>query len=333
MKFRKLGKSGIEASVVGFGSWAIGGWKWGGADAKDAVKAVQTALDSGINLIDTAPVYGFGLSEELVGEAIKDRPRGDIILATKCGLRFQVTEADDSYTLHGSSAPGQEIYRNCSRQSVRMEIDESLARLGTDYIDLYQPHWQDPNVAPAEIMETLLELKREGKIRAIGTCNATEEELDAYAAVGQLDTDQELYNALERQREETNLAWCADHDAGFLAYSPMAQGLLTGKIPPEREFPDTDIRHNNSKYSTDNRQRVADLLADIKPIAEAHKARLEHVMLAWTFSRRGCSHVLVGGRNAEQASANAQAGSLELKADELAQVTQAVDVFGGLRGV
>ncbi|MEL6505688.1 MAG: aldo/keto reductase [Pseudomonadota bacterium] len=333
MKFAPLGKSGLEASVVGFGSWAIGGWKWGGADAQDAVKAVQTALDSGINLIDTAPVYGFGLSEDLVGEAIKGRKRDDIIIATKCGLRFHVEDADERFTPHGSSAPGQEIYRNLTRASVRFEIEESLKRLGTDYIDLYQPHWQDPNVASADIMETLLELKKEGKIRAIGTCNATVEELEAYAAVGPLDTDQELYNALERQREDTNLAWCAHTGAGFLAYSPMAQGLLTGKIPPEREFPDTDIRHGNPKYSTENRQHVADLLAKVQPIADAHGARLEHVMLAWTLGRRGCSHVLVGGRNAQQAAANAKAGSLTLSDDELAHVSAAVDEFGGLRGV
>ncbi|MEM9732878.1 MAG: aldo/keto reductase [Pseudomonadota bacterium] len=333
MKFAPLGKSGMEASVIGFGSWAIGGWKWGGADAKDAVAAVQTALDSGINLIDTAPVYGFGLSEELVGEAIKGRKREDILIATKCGLRFHVEEVDGRFTPHGSSAPGQEIYRNLTRDSVRMEIEQSLKRLGTDYIDLYQPHWQDPNVAPAEIMGTLLELKKEGKIRAIGTCNASVDELDAYSAVGQLDTDQELYNALERQREETNLAWCANNDSGFLAYSPMAQGLLTGKMPPERTFPESDLRHGNPKYSIENRTRVGEMLAKVQPIADAHNARLEHVMLAWTLSQRGCSHVLVGGRNAEQAAANAKAGALTLASDELAAVSAAVDAFGGLSGV
>ena len=154
MNSRELGKGGIQASSVAFGAWAIGGWKWGGADAEASVKAVQASLDAGVNLIDTAAVYGFGLSEEIVGKAIAGRTRADIVIATKCGLRWD----RESATLHAESE-GKRIFRTLDAQSIRWELEQSLTRLKTDYIDLYQTHWPDPATDLAEVVGTLDNLK------------------------------------------------------------------------------------------------------------------------------------------------------------------------------
>ena len=323
MRYRPLGQSGIQASVVAFGAWAIGGWRWGGTDAEKSVQAIRAALDAGVNFIDTAAVYGFGVSEELVGQAIQGRPRDQIVLATKCGLRWDI----ETPTLHASSDEQHKIYRTLRADSIRWEVEQSLRRLGTDHIDLYQPHWLDPLTPNAEAMNTLLDLKAEGKIRAIGVCNASAEELAEFRASGPLDSDQERYNMLDRARDLDNLPYCLEQGMAFLAYSPMAQGLLTGKIGPERVFPSDDIRHDNPKFSPENRQRVADLLAQLQPMAVAKHINIEHLVLAWTLEQPGLSHVLVGARNAEQARNNAIAGTVELSAAERAEIHQLLSQY------
>lgn len=327
MKTRALGKSGIEASVVAFGAWAIGGWKWGGTDAAKAVDAVRSALDHGVTMIDTAAIYGFGLSEKLVGEAIKDRPRDEIVIATKCGLRWDL-DGSGGEMLHGSASPEQPIHRSNRPESIKWECEQSLQRLGIDHIDLYMTHWQDPNVPGDEVMGAMQDLKAAGKIRAVGTCNATLEELSAYDSVAPLDADQELWNALERGKTPS-VEDARTNGRAFLAYSPMAQGLLTGKIGPARVFPEDDIRHGNPKFSAENRARVAAFLENVAPIADTHDANLEHVMLAWTL-QQGVTHVLVGARDADQAAMNAKAGQIALADDELAEISRAVQAFGSL---
>jgi len=185
MRKRDLGKHGMQASVVAFGAWAIGGWKWGGSDAEASVAAVRASLDAGVDFIDTAAVYGFGLSEEIVGTAIQGRVREDIIVATKCGLRWDI----ETPTLHAESE-GKRIFRTLDADSIRWEIRESLKRLGTDYIDLYQTHWPDPEMDIAEVVGTLDELQNEGLIRAWGLCNETSQQLAKAAGLGRLATDQ-----------------------------------------------------------------------------------------------------------------------------------------------
>jgi methylglyoxal reductase len=174
MRYRRLGRSGIEASVVAFGAWAIGGWWWGGTDDVAAISAIRRALELGIDFIDTAPAYGLGHSEEVVGQAIEGR-RDQVILATKCGLVWHTDKGR-----HFFDQSGKAIHRYLGAGSVRYELEQSLRRLRTDYVDLYQTHWQDPTTPIAETMGTLLELKQEGKIRAIGVCNATVQQMDEY---------------------------------------------------------------------------------------------------------------------------------------------------------
>jgi aryl-alcohol dehydrogenase-like predicted oxidoreductase len=180
MRYRSLGKSGIEASVVGLGSWAIGGWMWGGAEEAESVRAIHAAIDAGVNLIDTAPVYGFGVSEEVVGKAIRDR-RDKVVLATKCGLVWHEEKGEFFFASdekHPTDDGRIKVYRRLAPDTIRREVEWSLKRLGTDRIDLLQTHWQDSTTPIAATMHTLMELKKEGKIRAIGCSNATPEQMD-----------------------------------------------------------------------------------------------------------------------------------------------------------
>jgi len=316
---RPLGRSGVSASVVGLGAWAMGGWMWGGTDAAASIRAIHAALDAGINLIDTAPIYGFGVSESIVGRAIHDR-RERVVLATKCAM---VCDPHHGHFKFRSTAQGPdphghiEIHIYAGPESIRQEVEESLHRLQTDYIDLYQTHWQDPTTPIADTMGTLLELKQEGKIRAIGVCNATVEQMNQYRAVGPLDSDQERYSLLARDIEQNQMPFCRENGVAMLAYSPLALGLLSGKIGPERQFIEGDLRRSHPLFTVESRQRVEQLLRPVREIAQARGVTVAQVVTAWTFHQPGMSHVLCGARNPEQARENATAGDLQLTAEEL----------------
>lgn len=320
MKYRKLGKSGIEASVVGFGSWAIGGWMWGGiADEREAIGAIHAAINSGMNLIDTAPMYGFGASEKTVGKAISDR-RDKVVLATKCGLIWH-EERGDFHCFTDEKHPSKDgkfkISRCLAPDVIRYEVEESLKRLKTDYIDLLQTHWQDTTTPISETMETLLRLKEEGKIRAIGCCNADLNQIRHYDATGELDSDQELYSILDRGPEKEILPYTSQQNIAFLAYSSLGQGLLTGKIGPERVFSDGDQRNLKPRFSVKNRQRVQKMLESFRPVAEKHSVSLGQLAIGWTVSQKGCTHALVGARSATQVQENIAGGTITLDGEDL----------------
>lgn len=324
MKSRALGKHGPKASVVAFGAWAIGGWRWGGADAEASVRAVQASLDAGVNLIDTAAVYGFGLSEQIVGKAIEGRSRDDIIIATKCGLRWDI----ETPAFHAESE-GKRIFRTLDEASIRWELEQSLARLGTDYIDLYQTHWPDPETELEAVVATLEKLRDEGLIRTWGLCNEQAERIAEAARLGGINTDQERYSLLDREQDSANLPVCEEFDIGFLCYSPIAQGLLTGKIDGRREFPEGDLRADNPRFAPAVRDAVQAVLAPVKSLARDRGVSTEQLVLAWTLSQPGVSHVLVGTRDEDQARRNAVAGELELDSEELAMIDQAATAWPG----
>ncbi|EMI53501.1 aldo/keto reductase [Rhodopirellula sallentina] len=342
MKLRPLGKSQIDASAVAFGAWAIGGWTWGGTDEQESIKAIHAFLDAGGTLIDTAPIYGFGRSEEIVGKAIADR-RDQVVLATKCSMRWDLSDQQKSRAKKKFSTsedifdqPGQEsddsfdVYIYAGADGIREEVEASLKRLKTDVIDLYQTHWQSDDVAIEEKMSTLEELKREGKIRAIGVSNATVEDIEAYQKFGQVDTDQEKYSMLDRAMEDTNLKKCDSDHIGFLAYSPLSQGLLTGKIDPDREYPDGDQRKYKDRFAADNVRKVHAMLEPMRGIAENHGISLAQLTIAWTLAQPGCSHVLAGARTPQQAIDNAGAGAVVLSKEDLATITKAVHEYDGV---
>lgn len=342
MKMRPLGKSGIEASAVAFGAWAIGGWTWGGADEQESIRAIHAFLDAGGNLIDTAPIYGFGRSEEVVGKAIADR-RDRVLLATKCAMRWDLSEkqlkraafkfssTDDMYDKPGEKSENSfDIYIYSGADGIREEVERSLKRLKTDVIDLYQTHWQVDSTPIEERMRTLEALKKEGKIRAIGVSNASPEQIDEYQRFGQVDSDQELYSMLDRKMETSNLPKCAEKNIAFLAYSPLAQGLLTGKIDQDREYPEGDQRRIKPRFRPENVRKVQSMLERLHSIAKRHGISLAQLTMAWTLAQRGCSHVLCGARNAQQAIDNCGAGSVELSAEELSQITAVVSSYDGV---
>jgi methylglyoxal reductase len=330
MKYRSLGKSGIEASVVGFGAWAIGGWMWGGSKRNDPEGAIRAAVDHGINLIDTAPMYGYGRSEELVGDALKGL-RDKVVLATKCGMVWYKKEGDkffdanDTGRAENEEDKKYEVYINLRPAMIRYEIEESLRRLKTDRIDLYQTHWQDSTTKTEDVMAELMNLKQEGKIRAIGCSNATIDQMKRYQAVGELDADQEQYSMLQRQHERDNLSFCQKNDIAFLAYSPMALGILSGKIGPNHEFGEGDIRQSNAWYQKEARPKVDALLDVIRSVAEDKGITIAQTVIAWTLEQPGCSHALVGARDGDQAIANAKAGEVELTEEEIRTIRKVVD--------
>lgn len=321
MRYRPLGPSGIEASVIGLGTWAIGGWMWGGTDERDAVDAIQAAIDSGITLIDTAPAYGMGRSEQIVGQAIAGR-RDQVVLATKCGLVWDTNEGTPFVMQNG-----HQIHRYLGPESIKRECELSLKRLGTDYLDLYQTHWQDSTTPIEETMSALLDLKSEGKIRAIGVSNATTEQIAEYSAMGPVDADQEKYSMLDRNLEAVHLPFLEKHNIAFLAYSPLANGLLSGKITPRRKFSGDDLRRNNARFTDENRQWVVKVLQEFEPIAQEHHATIAQVVIGWTLEQPGVTHALVGARHRNQALENAVAGDLALSAAELTEISQAIEQF------
>ncbi len=326
MHYRKLGTTDINTSVIGFGAWAIGGWMWGGAEEKDAIRAIDAALDHGINLVDTAPMYGYGRSEEIVGKAIAGK-RDRVVLATKCGLRWSDTDWPAGQgVLHfygdAKGATGDRsatrIYKYLKPDSIRWEVEQSLSRMKTDYLDLLQTHWQDGTTPIAATMETLLDLKKEGKIRAIGVSNVTVDQLRQYLAVGPVDVAQQQYSMIDRDIEKNGLlALCRENDVSLLAYSPMANGLLTGHLSPERHFNEGDLRRGNPRFSPENIRRVNAILNEFSPIASKHGATPGQLVIAWTAGQYEKMHVLCGARNEKQVAENAPGGGIQLTEDEM----------------
>jgi methylglyoxal reductase len=318
MRYRPLGASGIETSVVGLGTWAMGGWKWGGTNEAEAIEAIRASINAGVTLIDTAPAYGMGLAEEIVGKAVAGR-RDKVILASKCGLAWHTTAGE--YFFHQQDKP---VHRHLGPESIRYEVEQSLKRLGTDYIDLYQTHWQDSTTPIQDTMAALLDLKEEGKIRAIGVSNVNVEQLEEYWQVGPVDSDQERFNMLDRDAEAELLPYCRQKGMAMLAYSSLALGLLTGKIGPDRQFPGDDQRSENPRFSVENRRKVAAMLESFKPIAQSYGLTIAQLVIAWTVAQPGVTHALCGARNARQAVENAHAGDVNLTADELSAMDEAI---------
>jgi methylglyoxal reductase len=317
MLTRPIGASGIEASAIGLGTWAIGGWMWGGTDEARSVAAIQSSIDDGISLIDTAPAYGQGTAEEIVGKAIKGR-RDQVVLATKCGLVWHSQKGN-----HFFDYDGQPVHRYLGKDAIIYEVEQSLTRLGTDYIDHYITHWQDPTTPIEETMAALEALKAQGKIRSIGASNTSVVDIRAYVAAGQLDAIQEEYSMIKRGIETTLLPVAIEHNVAALSYSSLALGLLSGKMTPGRQFDGDDQRKDNPRFSAPNREKVQALMQDITPIAQSHDATLAQIVIAWTLQQPGITFSLCGARSPEQARENAKAGRLRLSARDLETISTA----------
>jgi methylglyoxal reductase len=330
MKSKPLGKSNLQASIIGLGAWVLGGGKiWGrDTDDQESIRAIQGAIDLGMNLIDTAPAYGFGRSEIVVGKALKGR-RDRAVVATKCGLWWE--DARGSFF---TDFDDRKLYRSLRPDTIQLEIENSLRRLGIDCIDLYQTHWPaaEPDKTPiADTLATLVKLRDQGKIRAIGVSNVSLEELQENCRCGPVASDQFRYSMLFRDPEKDILPFCAQNNMATLTYMSLEQGLLTGKVGMDRVFSPGEFRTNtawNPWYIPANRQKVLNLLAGWKDLTDKYACTLSQLVLAWTAAQPGVTHVLAGGRNLQQVTENARAGDLALAAADLARMRRDVEALG-----
>ena len=326
MNLRPLGKSGINITPLILGTWAIGGWMWGGSDEPQAISAIRTALDSGINCIDTAAIYAQGYSEELVGKAIKDIPRDRVVLATKCGRRWDDPEEQGSNPTETVDRNGLPITirSNSKPESIIYECEESLKRLGTSYIDLYQIHWPDASTPIEQSLAAMDALRRAGKIRSVGVSNFNMDLLTKVTA-GTLASVQPPYSLQRRDIEKDILPFCREHEIAVLAYSPLERGLLTGTVTPDRTFPFGDHRSKHKLFDAQTRKKVLASLEKIRPIADKYGKSFAQIVINWTIRQPGLTAAIVGARNPQQASHNAAAMMFELTDEELRQVRAAFE--------
>lgn len=290
MEFTTIAGTRLRSSRIGLGTWAIGGSSWGGTVEAEAIRAIHAALERGINLIDTAPVYGFGRAEEIVGKALaRSRQRDQVIVATKVGLEWNERE---------------QIFRNSSPQRIRSEIDDSLRRLRTEVIDLYQVHWPDPSTPIEETAQTLIELQHGGKIRAIGVSNYTTNQLDAFRRVAPLHTVQPPYNLFERQIEDDLLPYCRKHNLTTVTYGTLCRGLLSGRMKSESGFSADDIRRLDPKFQPPLYLRYLRAVERLDQLArERYGKRVIHLAVRWLLDQPGVSIALWGARKPNQLDA------------------------------
>ncbi|GAA4800439.1 aldo/keto reductase [Olivibacter ginsenosidimutans] len=329
MIYRKLGQTDLELSVITFGAWAAGGWMWGSTDRKQAIEAIKASYEVGVSSIDTAPIYGQGTSEEIVGEAIKEIPRDRVQLLTKFGMRWDLSSPKGDFAMHSADNNGHpiDIYKYAGQESVIKECEDSLRRLGTDYIDLLQIHWPDSTTPIAETFEAVAKLIEQGKVRYAGVCNYHVEQMKEAEQVLSLASNQVPFSMVQRDIQQEVVPYCLEQHKGILAYSPLQRGLLTGKIKPGHHFAAGDSREG-SKYYTDAFIRATNaFLEKLKPLAEEKNATLAQLVLRWTVEQPGITVALAGARNAQQSVQNAAAMNIDLSEDEIGLITKWVDAL------
>jgi aryl-alcohol dehydrogenase-like predicted oxidoreductase len=325
MEYRKIGNSDLQLSVITFGAWAAGGWMWGGIERSDAIDAIRKAYDCGVTSIDTAPAYGQGDSEEIVGEAIRSIPRDKVQVLTKYGLRWDMTKGE--FYFHTKNNNGQDIdlYKYAGKESIIEECNNSLRRLGTDYIDLYQIHWHDKTTPIAESMEAVAQLIKQGKVRYAGVCNYAVEQLQEAQKHIHLVSDQVPYSMLRREIEEEIIPYCKQHHLSIIAYSPLQRGVFTGKLKPGHHFAEGDNRSAIYFFSDENIRRINSFLETIKPMAVEKNVTVSQLVLRWTIDQPGVTIALVGARNGKQAMENAKAVDVMLAKDEIKKINDELD--------
>ena len=311
METRPLGNSGVTVSVIGLGAWAMGGTveTWGEVDDRESIAAIQQALECGINLIDTAPIYGLGHSEEIVGKAISGC-RDKFVVATKCGLLFPRSAADPPA-------------RSLAPESIYHEFDSSLRRLRTDYIDLYQCHWPDPHTPIRETMAALTSLLDKGAIRAIGLSNFSCEEITLAREYGPVHSLQPPFSMLHRRAAADLLPYCQEHGIAALPYSPLAKGLLTGKFHADSRL--EGIRAKDPEFLGARYRRNLAIVDGLRPIAERIGKTLAQLVLQWTISQPGVTSALVGAKRPTQVLENAGGAGWCLPEGENAEIAAVLE--------
>lgn len=325
MNQMKLGKTGKTISRMGLGTWSIGGGPaWGGdKDLKTCIDTIRACPGLGINLIDTAPGYNFGNSEKILGKALEGMNREDVVIITKCGIVW-----DRKGSLFNKVGDRQ-LYKNLSKASIYEEIDQSLERLGTDYVDVYMTHWQavEPYFTPiAETMEALNDLKAKGKIKAIGAANATPEHIKEYLKYGELDIVQGKYSILDRGIEKDLIPICRDNGITLQAYSPLEQGLLSGCLP--RDYQPVGAQCNKKWFQPDTMPKAMDMMDQWKPLCKKYDCSIANLALAWILAQGDFINLLSGANKVSEIEMNVKSASINLSkedSDWMRQLAEEID--------
>lgn len=327
MEYRKLAHTDLSLSVITFGSWAAGGWMWGKADHNAAVEAIKASYELGVTSIDTAPIYGQGESEKVVGEAIKGIPRDKVQILTKYGMRWDLAKGDYAFKSKNNQGKDIDIYKYAGKESVIRECEDSLRRLGTDYIDLYQIHWPDSTTPLSETFEAVEKLIQQGKVRYAGVCNYDAALMEDAGKVIDLVSDQIPYSMVNRGTDRETIPYCMRNEKAVIVYSPLERGLLTGKMKPGYAFAEGDHRKNNPFFTDDSIKRTDAFLDKLKPLADEKGATLAQLVIRWTVNHPGVTIALVGARNPAQAMQNAKAADIMLNPDEMEFINQQIELM------
>ena len=325
MEYRTLAHTDLTLSAITFGSWAAGGWMWGKSNRDEAVKAIKAAYDGGVTSIDTAPIYGQGESERIVGEAIRGIPRDQVQILTKFGMRWDLPQGEFAFKSKDNQDNPIDIYKYAGKESVIKECEDSLRRLGTDYIDLYQIHWPDATTPLSETFEAVERLIEQGKVRYAGVCNYDAALLEDAAKLIDLVSDQIPYSMVNRGMDRDIIPYCIRNEKSVIAYSPLERGLLTGKMQPGYRFAEGDHRKENPFFTDGSIKRTNAFLEKLQPLADEKKATLGQLVIRWTIEHPGITVALVGARNPEQAIQNAKAADIILTPEELQFINQQID--------
>lgn len=321
-EYINFGDTGLKVSRLVFGTWVTGGWAWGGSDEKEALNAIITAFEKGINFIDTAPVYGFGKAEEIVGKALRIYGRRDeVIIATKCGLEW-----DEG---------GKHIRRNSRPERIYEEVDQSLKRLGTSFIDLYQIHWPDSETPFETSMEAMLRIRDAGKIRFIGLSNFDPSQIERCLKVGPVHSLQPPYNMFERDAEKKILPYCMEHNIPTLVYGGLCRGLLTGKFKGTETFPKGDLRRHDSKFKPPAFGEYVSIIEEIRRKIRPEKKygkTMAQFALRWALQRPGVTTVIAGARTPAQAMENCGSLGWTIDEDDMTTVEKILGKFFKTKG-
>ena len=326
MKTMKLGKTGMEVSRMGLGTWSIGGGSaWGGDhDLQTVVDTIVEAPKLGVNLIDTAPGYNFGNSEKILGMALQKMNREDVKIITKCGVTWDQEMKGDLF----NKVNGIQLYKNLNSDSIKREIEESLKRMGTDYVDVYMTHWQSIEgseyyVPIQKTMEVLNDLKAQGKIKAIGAANVDIKQIQEYLKYGELDIVQAKYSILDRGIEDEIIPCCRENGVTIQAYSPLEMGLLSGTMP--RDYKPVGAQIPKKWFQPDNMQKAMDVMDQWKPLCEKYNCTIANLALAWILAQGEFINLLSGSTTVDQIKENVKSTELELDPAAVAMMRDMVE--------
>ncbi|MDD6531032.1 MAG: aldo/keto reductase [Ruminococcus sp.] len=326
MKTMKLGKTGMDVSRMGLGTWSIGGGSaWGGDhDLQTVVDTIVEAPKLGVNLIDTAPGYNFGNSEKILGMALQKMNREDVKIITKCGVTWDQEMKGDLF----NKVNGIQLYKNLNSDSIKREIEESLKRMGTDYVDVYMTHWQSIEgseyyVPIQKTMEVLNDLKAQGKIKAIGAANVDIKQIQEYLKHGELDIVQAKYSILDRGIEDEIIPCCRENGVTIQAYSPLEMGLLSGTMP--RDYKPVGAQIPKKWFQPDNMQKAMDVMDQWKPLCEKYNCTIANLALAWILAQGEFINLLSGSTTVDQIKENVKSTELELEPADVAMMRDMVE--------